>query len=81
MYNDPTEIIKNGPLHKLNEMLSDAFGQMIDFCTHYLFLIVALATIAKVVIGLIFGKPPGLVTILIGVISSCMAIASGVFFW
>lgn len=75
------EIIKDSPLYKLEVLLTDAFDQMIDFFTHYMFLVIALASIARILIRLISGRGVGIITILIAVISSAMAIAAGVFFW
>lgn len=66
---------------RIQHMLDTALNQILTFAENYLFCLLAIGLWIKIVIGVLTGRPPSIVMVILAVICSAIAISLGAFFW
>lgn len=69
------------PLIRLQKMLDGVLDQILTFTENYLFCLLAIGLWIKIAIGILTGRPPSIVLVILAVICSGIAISIGAFFW
>ncbi len=74
-------LIRDNPLTRLAEMLDDFTGGILDFCSHYLFGLIALGLWIKIALAAFGGRRVSILMIMLAIACTCIAVAAGTLFW
>jgi len=66
---------------RMQNMLNSVVDQILTFCENYLFCLLAIGLWIKIILGVLTGRPPSIVLVILAVICSAIAISLGAFFW
>ena len=69
------------PFIRMQKMLDDVLDQILTFCENYLFCLLAMGLWIKIILGVLTGRTPSIVMVVLALICSAIAVSLGAFFW
>lgn len=69
------------PFIRMQKMLDDVLDQILTFCENYLFCLLAMGLWIKIILGVLTGRTPSIVMVVLAIICSAIAVSLGAFFW
>lgn len=81
MDNEFYNLLNDNILTRLSDILREFVSKILDFTQNYLFCLIATGLWIKIGIGILTGRPPGILTILLAIICTAIAITCGAVFW